>query len=256
MNDPYSVLGLQRGASVDEAKSAFKRLAKECHPDLFPNDPAKEARFKEINSAFDAIENPERVQPGQFHPGQAGFHFTSGNIFDDLFANLHRARNNNLQAACQLTLEEAFTGKTVDIQGLPGNRPLQVQIPPGVIHGMQIIVQQAGENTINNQRPGDLYIQILIVPHPRFVRDGNHLHTAVTVSALDVLKQLPINTIGIDGQALQTTVPSGFDTGQKLRFAGQGMSDRTGRGDLFVELKISFPTLTADQRQIIEQLSG
>ena len=57
MNDPYIVLGIPRSASVEDAKLAFKRLAKGCHPDLFPNDPAKEARFKEINAAYDAIEN-------------------------------------------------------------------------------------------------------------------------------------------------------------------------------------------------------
>lgn len=256
MNNPYVTLGIPQGASVDDAKQAFKRLARECHPDLFPNDPGKEARFKDINNAYDAIENPEKVQSAQFGHPHAGFHFSAGNVFDELFANLHRARNNHLQASCQLTLEEAFTGKTVDIQGIAGNRPpLQVKIPPGVTHGMQLVVQQAGENNISSQRPGDLYIQILVLPHARFVREGSNLHTAVPVSALEVLKQTPIETIGIDGQALRASIPAGYDTGMRLRLAGQGMPDRSGRGDLLVELKISFPVLTSDQRQTIEQLS-
>src|ERR1044071_3716596 len=115
--DPYAVLGIPRGASEEEAKVAFRNLAKTCHPDLHPNDPEAEAKFKSINAAYDAIRNP---QPDPFQ--QVHFRFDEfpfgGSPFEDLFANLRgytrQQRNADLHHEVRLNLEEAFHGKDVD----------------------------------------------------------------------------------------------------------------------------------------------
>jgi curved DNA-binding protein len=263
LKDPYSILGLPRTASVEDAKKAFKTIAKTCHPDLFPNDPTAETRFKEINAAYDAIEHPEPVNPfagaAGFPPG--GFPFTGGGgagIFDDIFAQFHRSRNNDYQFQCQMTLEEAFTGKDIEI-GVPtpagGTSKLQVKIPPGVDHGMRLCVQQGGDHSNQSARPGDLYITVIVVPHQQFTRHGTTLKVTFPVSAIDVLLQRPITVRGIDGQTIKATIPPNWDTARSLRIAGQGMPVNSGRGDLLIDLLVQFPTLNAQQQANLSRMA-
>ena len=257
--DPYAVLGLQHGASEEEAKAAFRALAKTCHPDLHPDDPAAEARFKEINAAYDAIRNPQpqaRFQQFRFDD----FPFHGGSSFDDIFANLRgftrqQQRNNDISIECRLTLEDAFHGKelevTVPIQSNP--RTIKVRIPAGIDDGMQLKVAQAGDHSNKMLRPGDLYLLIRIMPHPTLIRDGRNLRTMVPVSAFDVMLNKDVEVTDIEGKIMLVPIPPGFDTSRKLRLAGKGMQDAHGRGDLLIELFIVFKELTHDQRVLIAQ---
>src|SRR5689334_3169071 len=122
--NPYSVLGLQPGASEAEAKVAFRRLAKTCHPDLHPNDDQAEQRFKEISAAYEMICNPPPPQQFHFHTGNFDdLHFGNspfGNSpFDDLFANLRnytrQQRNANVHMECRISLVDAFYGKEFEL---------------------------------------------------------------------------------------------------------------------------------------------
>lgn len=262
MIDPYAVLGLQPNASEDEVKSAFRKLAKTCHPDLHPNDADAERRFKEINEAYDSIRNP-KPQP-EFGTGGFGFHGHPFNtVFDDIFSNLHgfRQRNPDIHVECRLTLEEAFSGKEVELQvsstrGVPP-RKLKVRIPPGVDNGMRMRVAEAGEQSHPNLRPGDLYLIIQVLPHSTLQRHGRDLSTLVPVSAFDVLLGRDVEVVSIDGKTIKVAIPAGFDSMRKLRLNGQGMPDgRGGRGDLLVELFVHYPPLTLEQRKLIEQAVG
>ena len=257
--DPYAVLGLQPGASASEAKAAFRTLAKTCHPDLHPNDPAAEARFKDINAAYDAISNPQ-PQPN-FHSTQYRFDDFPfpGSPFEDLFANLRgytrQQRNNDVRIECRLTLEDAFHGKeldvTVPVQSNP--RTIKVRIPAGVEDGLHLKVAQAGDHTNKMLRPGDLYLIIRILPHASLVRDGRNLRTVVPVSAFDVLLNRDVEVVDIEGKTMLVPIPPGFDTSRKLRLAGKGMQDAHGRGDMLIELFIVFKELTHEQRVLIAQ---
>lgn len=252
--DPYTVLGIQRGASDDDVKNAFRKLAKTCHPDLHPNNPEAEARFKEINAAYDAIRNP---QPDPMFP----FEHSSfaGSPFEDLFANLRgftrQQRNNDIHMECRLTLEEAFTGKELDVTVPSANNPrtLKVRVPPGVDDGMSLRIAQAGDHSNKVLRPGDLYLIIRILPHASLARVGRNLTTMVPVTAFDVLLGKEIDVTGIDGKTMRIAVPAGFDTSRKLRLAGQGMQDAAGRGDLLIDLFIMFNELSEEQRALVQQ---
>jgi curved DNA-binding protein len=264
--DPYAVLGLSRGASEDDAKQAFRTLAKTCHPDLHPNDPQAEQRFKEISAAYEMIRNPPpepQVNTTHFRFDEFPF---GGSPFDNLFANLHgytrQQRNHDMHMECRLTLEDAFCGKdlelTVPSQSNP--RTIKVRVPPGIDDNTNLRIAQAGDHSNKALRPGDLYLIIRIMPHASLLRAGRNLTTIVPVTAFDVLLGKEIEVIGIDGKSMRVAIPSGFDSSRKMRLAGQGMPDSAGRGDLLIELFVMFPSLTDKQRvlmmQIAEKASG
>lgn len=259
--DPYAVLGLHRGASEQEAKEAFRKLAKTCHPDLHPKDAEAERRFKDINAAYDAIRNPQPDPPNvswQFHTGP--FASPHGRGFEDVFADIfgHMRRNQDQVFNYQMTLEEAFYGKEITLS-VPVNgqspRDIKVTIPPGMANGMKIRIPQGGHQTHPSMTPGDLYLLISIPPHQRFARQGGNLTTVVEVSVFDVLLGKDIEVVGIDGTKLRANMAPGFGAAHRLRLAGQGMSDPyTGvRGDLFVELSVRYPALTTEQQALIRQ---
>lgn len=254
--DPYAVLGLQRGASDEQVKNAFRRLAKTCHPDLHPNNPAAEKRFKEISAAYDAIRNPQPDPIIQTNPFD-DFPFPG---FEDMFANLRGfsrpQRNNDVHLECRLTLEDAFQGKEFDITVPQTTRSLKVRIPPGIEDGTTLRVAGAGDQSLKAMRPGDLFLLVRILPHASLRRFGRNLLTTVPVSAFDVLLGKDIEVLGIDGKTMRIGIPGGFDTSRKLRLAGQGMPDLAGRGDLLIELFIIFDALNDAQRNLIEQAAA
>ena len=259
--DPYAVLGVARGASEQEVKDAFRRLAKTCHPDLHPGDPQAERRFKEINAAYDAIRNPQ-PEPQNFwnvHSSSfgTGSPFGPDSPFEDLFSQVFgRGRNNDSFLELAITLEEAFYGKEITLN-IPPNKPtrtIKVTIRPGITHGMRIRLPQAGHQSHPSITPGDLYLIINVAHHERFSRQGNNLHVTVPVSVFDVLLCREIDVVGIDGQTLRLAIPPRFDA-RKLRLAGHGMPDPhySARGDLIVDLFVQYPVLNEGQQALIRQ---
>lgn len=256
--DPYATLGLQPGASDEDAKSAFRKLAKTCHPDLHPNDPQAEGRFKEINEAYSAItQGAPGAEPFHFRAG--GFNFRVDDIFgtpfDDIFG--HARRNMDTHLECRLTLEECFYGKDLTIQIPAGRstRAINVTIPPGMQHGMRISIPRAGSQLNPTVPPGDLFVAVHIMPHNRFSREGNNLVMMHPVTAFDVLLGKEIVVVGIDGRSFTVTIPSGWDSARKLRLTGQGMPDvhTSNRGDLLIDLFVQYPELNDEQRLLIRQ---
>jgi curved DNA-binding protein len=254
--DPYSILGLSPTATEEEAKVAFRNLAKTCHPDLHPNDPDAERRFKEINTAYDMIcKGTERIDTIQFRTGDFDNMFFNAGPLGDIFHEFRR-RNNDTSITIRMTLEESFHGKEYTISVLrPGiTKPVTVAVPPGVMNGMRVQVPGGGNQPNATQPPGDLYVNIRLLPHDRFRRDHHDLVMMVPVSVFDVLLKKDIEVVNIEGRTLSVNL-SGSRT---LRLAGQGMPDPlnpTFRGDLLVELFVLYPELTADQIDLIRQAS-
>ena len=125
MADPYAILGLQRTPSEDDAKAAFRKLAKTCHPDLHPDNPTAEKRFKEINAAYETICKGETQAGPLFKHGSASFRFEDiftgmgpgGDAWEEMFGNVRaRQRNTDMHLECRLSLEDIFNGKELDIQ--------------------------------------------------------------------------------------------------------------------------------------------
>jgi DnaJ-class molecular chaperone len=269
MSDPYSTLGLARGASPEECKLAFHKLAKTCHPDLHPNDADAEARFKQINAAYDEISNPTPEPQQQGNPFRNfHFNFDPGGMhggrspFDDLFGQMHAQQRHDLVYEARLSLEDVFVGKELNVQipaqqnGGGAAREFKVRVPPGTDDGMRLVIQQGGTQFQAGMRPTDLHIIIRVIPHARFTRHGMNLITTVPVTAFDVLLSNELEVIGIDGHTMRVAIPSGFDSTRKLRLAGQGMADAHGsRGDLLVDLFIHYPPIPAEQQAALRGIA-
>jgi len=274
MSDHYQTLGVGENATPEEIKSAYRRLAKQHHPDLNKGNADSEAMFKRVNEANDVLSDPQkRAQydnqrkfggnphqgfhgqqqgfPGGFHfdfnmgPGGMGFE----DIFNQFFGQQFRQqpiRNRDFQFSISVTLEEAFQGKTMPInfEANGQSKNLTVNIPAGVAHGTKLRFSGHGDRQHANLPPGDLYVIVMISDHPVFHRDGPHLHMDLQLDALDAMVGKQQTVASIDGANLNITVPPGTQQGQKLRVPGQGMQVQNNarqRGDLYINVSITIP---------------
>ena len=272
----YQTLGIKRDASDKEVKQAFRRLARKYHPDVNPGDKAAEAKFKEVNEAYEVLSDPEKRRkydrfgrnwkyadqfpPGGFqaHAGPTGatFNFSDlggfGSIFGEMFGRRGGARTtqrSTVEVKAEVSLEEAYNGatRTVRLPGSQGKR-LEVQVPPGVDNGSRVHVT-AGDT--------ELYLVTRVAPHRRFFRKGADLYLDLSLPLVDAVLGSEQEVPTIKGKVM-LTVPPESQNGQMFRLKGQGMphlgrSDH--RGDLFATLKVMLPTnLTEQERELFGSL--
>ena len=269
--DYYSTLGLKRGASDEEIKKAYRKLAMKHHPDRGGD----QNKFKEISTAYEALTNPEKkriidlggdpnAQGGGFNQGPFEFHFGSGN-FEDIFHNFGfgfgqrpMQRNKSLNINVDVTLEEVLTGKDIDAElGIPGgkSRMINIAIPPGVDNGQQIRYEGMGDNSIPNLRAGDLIVNVRIIPHPVFKREGDSLIYEHTISVWDAMLGTTVSVTTLDKRNLDITVPAGIQPETILSCNGEGLPNiRSKRkGNMLIKIKVSIPkNLTVDQKEKIK----
>jgi DnaJ-class molecular chaperone len=259
--DYYSTLGLQRGASDDDIKKAYRKLAMKHHPDRGGD----QAKFKEISTAYEALSNPEKrriidmggdpnAQPGAggFNQGPFEFHFGTENL-NDLFGNFGfgfgqrpMQRNKSLNINVEVTLEEVLTGKELNAEvGMPGGvkKIINISIPPGVESGQQIRYEGMGDNSIRNLRPGDLIVSIFIRPHTRFFRDGSSLICEQNISVWDAILGTTISLTTLDNKQLDITIPPGTQPETVMSCNGYGLPNIRSRqrGNLLIKVKINIP---------------
>jgi curved DNA-binding protein len=271
--DYYKELGLERGASDEDIKKAFRGLARKHHPDANPNDPQAEERFKRISEAYDVLSDKEKRAAydklssrttgfrGQ-RPPAGGFgvdmddvgDMFSGTSFGDLLSELFgqaggggRARTRPTAAprrvfGVTLTLDEAFNGasKRFTINGTK----VDIAFRPGIATGQRL-------------RIPDGEIEVTVEPHPRFRRSGNDLTTTATIPLTTALLGGTV-TIPLLRGSVELKIPAGTPSTKTFRMKGLGMpvyDAAPSRGDLYVECSISLPShLTDEQRALVEQL--
>ncbi len=273
----YSVLGIDRGASGDEVKRAFRRLARQYHPDLNDGDAAAEMRFKEINEAYDVLSDADKRRDydefGDNWRHASEFRKRGGPTFsragrrsvdsDDLFSvfvdgspfgfgtqmDFDAARSQMIDV--EITLEEAFHGckRLLTLGGHAGNaRTLEVDIPRGISDGGKVRLRPSGVPPID--------LRVKILPHHRLRLEGNDLHMEVPVPLLDAVLGGETLVHTLEGRVM-LKIPTGTQNGEAIRLAGKGMrklrSDE--RGDLFAKVKVVLPDkLTPEQHQLYEHL--
>ncbi len=277
--DYYSTLGLKRGASDDEIKKAYRKLAMKHHPDRGGD----QAKFKEISTAYDALSNPEKkriidmggdpnAQPGMgggFHQGGSPFefHFNSGN-FDDLFGNFGfggfgrqpMRKNKSLNINVEITLEDVLTGKdfTAEVSIPSGNsKVINIQIPAGIENGQQIRYEGMGDNSISSLRPGDLIVNVIVRPHPVFKREGTTLYLEKEISVWDALVGTSTEIQTLDNKTLSINIPAGTQPETILRIPGEGLPQMRTRqkGNMMLKIKVAIPkNLTQSQIDTINKL--
>lgn len=243
----YETLGLKPGASQDEIKKAYRKLAQKYHPDKGGD----EAKFKEIKTAYEYLSNPNAKQPEEEYHDFTSFHEAMRRQAE------HAWRNMPIGITLKVSIEKAFSGCTVPlfISGHAVDYPLKAGLPQGV--QFQDVVDVGGVKKT-------LHITLVITsPKYHFVRVGTEngqdfsgdLITAIDVDAVDIMLGGYAIVEDFTGKRLQVRIPAGFDIGTRLKVAKHGYSNWrgdavNGRGDLYLEVTPKFKQikdLSADQ---------
>ena len=293
MSDYYEVLGVARNASQSDIKQAYRKLARQYHPDVNRDEPDAAEKFKEINTAYevlseqdsrekydkygerwkyaDQIEEAEaaaRSRSGGFTTFTFGDDFSgpfggspfgaggpSADFLEELFGGMRQnARRAPLRVSADISLLEALDGATRYVE-IPddegGTRRLEVKIPSGVDTGSQVHIP-------GRDGRRELYVEVNVLPNPRFQRRGNDLYSEVQVPLVDAVLGAEIPVPSLRGTNLALTVPAESQNGQTFRLRGQGMPPLSGngsRGDLYVTIKVVLPTGLDDSgRALFQQL--
>jgi DnaJ-class molecular chaperone len=284
--DFYETLGVKRDASEDEIKKAYRKLARQYHPDRNPGDKQAETRFKEVQEAYDVLSDKnKRAQfdrfgaagvgagsggPGGFSWGTGGpgggFHFEGdpgqaedllrnlfggGGGFEEILGGRRRGgRRTRPEPAGEV---EADATIPFDIAALGGSvglsvdgRQLDVKVPAGVEEGKKL--------RLRGQGPGgaDLLLKLHIAPHRYFRREGNDIILEVPVSVAEAILGAKVDVPTLDGSKLTVKVPPGTSSGARLRLRGKGVNG----GDQYIEIKVVVPaTVDARGRELIEEFA-
>lgn len=270
--DHYNTLGLQRGATQEEIKKAYRSMAMKHHPDRGGD----EKKFKEISAAYEVLGDPQKkqmydmgVDPSNqqdfgFHQrGPFEFHFGTENL-NDIFNNFgfgfnqrQMRRNKSINVNVDLTLEDVLNGKDIDAEiSIPGGRKkiINISIPPGIEHGQQIRYGGMGDNSIPNAPPGDLIVNIKVKNHSLFKREGDALMVEKIISVWDAILGCDLVVDTIDNKKLSLTIPSGTQPDTVFSCRNEGLPNMRNkvRGNLLVKIKIQIPrNLTESQKDVI-----
>jgi molecular chaperone DnaJ len=342
--DPYEVLRVQRDASEQDIKKAFRQMARELHPDVNAHDPDAEEKFKEAAEAYEILSDPERratydryghdgLRSGGYAPNFDGFG-SIGDLFDAFFGGGASGRAGpaagaDIAVAVEIDLIEAADGVKMEVTyeavdrcehchgngaepGTPietcercggsgqlqattrtpfgqmvrtmacdvchgdgrvptqpcrdcrgrgrvsGRRKLDVEVPAGISDGQRIRLTGRGHAGEMGASAGDLYVLVRVREDERFVREGDHLITAVDVAAPVAALGGTLEVAALEG-SVSIELPAGTQPGDALTLRGHGMPSlgRGRRGDLRVVVNVVIPRrLSEEQRELLEQLKA
>jgi len=284
--DYYQMLGLKKGASADDIKKAYRKLAVKYHPDKNPGDKGAEEKFKEINEAYAVLSDPEKKsQYDQF--GDAGFRqrfsqedifrgFDVGDLFkdkgfdtNDIFSRIFGAgfggfggfqqeggrfaarprKGEDFYMETAVTFREAFNGceKRIAYMKEGAREYLSVKIPAGIENSARLRLNGKGENGINGAPNGDLYLTVKVGLDPLLQREGDDILVSRDIRFTEAVLGASLDVPTMDGTK-RIKIPAGIQPGTKIRLKGLGFPHMggTSRGDLFVRVGINVP----------EQLTG
>jgi curved DNA-binding protein len=287
--DYYKILGVDKKASQEEIKKAYRKLARKMHPDLNPDDKEAHKKFQQINEANEVLSDPEKrkkydqygehwqhadeIEKNKARQNQyqqsGGF---SGDMnegdFSDFFESLfgkqtHQQRGRNVKyrgqdynAELVLPLRQAYTThqQTLAVNG----KNIRITIPAGVENGQIIRLKGHGGPGVNGGPSGDLYITFTIEKDPLFRRDGNDLHTHVDLDLYTAVLGGEVLLDTFSGKIKMKVNPE-TQNGTKIRLKGKGFpvyKHEGSFGDLYVTYQIRIPTgLTEKQKELFTQLS-
>jgi curved DNA-binding protein len=309
--DYYSILGVPKNADEKAIKKAYRKLARQYHPDVNPGDKDAERKFKEINEAYTVLSDPDKrkkydrfgaqweqyeragVNPDDFAWGGFGqpggraqqrtvtpdeFEQMFGGMgFSDFFESLFgggrprtesprstgfggrsaiRQRGQDVTVPVRVSLEEAFHGTNRMLQMDDGRR-IEVKIPRGVKTGSRVRVSGEGGPGIGGGRPGDLYLEIEVAPHPQFTREEDDLRVTVPVDLFTAVLGGEVQVPTLE-RPVVLKIPEGTQNGKTFRLRGLGMphiKNPDKRGDLYAIVDVQIPTrLTPEERELFEKL--
>jgi len=293
--DYYEILGVPRTATPEEIRTAFRKKAREYHPDVAKDKVKGAEKFKEVNEAYEVLSDPAKrakydqmgkETPGggfawQGAPGPGGspdmeeFQF-GGTGYSDFFEHLFGGmgggggfrgpggrrmarRGSDIEGDLMVTLEEALRGSTREVTLQRGGGKMEtyrVKIPAGVREGQRIRLAGKGESGRSGGESGDLYLRVRLARHPDLRVEGSDLYADLEVAPWEAVLGASVPVPTLDG-SVTLKVPGGSTAGQKLRLRGQGLPREDGsRGDLYAVLEIAVPPeIGSEEKKLWEQLA-
>jgi len=315
VEDYYQVLGVDKKASTEDIKKAYRKLALKWHPDKNPNNKAAEEKFKKISEAYAVLSDTEKRQQydqfgsadqfrqqysqedifrnfdldeilrsfgfgGMRGGGRTSFRTSkksgaaSRDSYDDPFGGLFGGlggggrkyanmpqKGQDAEYNLSISLEESVFGTDKKISFQLENRieDISVKIPPGVSTGKKLRLPGKGLSGYNGGPNGDLYLNINVLPHPIFARDGNDLCIEKTIKFTQAALGTTIDVPTLDGMTKRLKIAPGTQNNTKIRMKGFGVPAFKGsslKGDQYVKINIEVPRrLTDRQTKLIQQLA-
>ena len=290
--DYYKVLGVDKNASTEDIKKAYRKLARKHHPDLNPNDKEAHKKFQQINEANEVLSDPEKRKKydqygkdwqhaEQFEQARqqqqqrqstygGGEEFTydfGGGDFSDFFSSIFGGKGNresrqrgfrgqDYEAELHLSLREAATThqQTLTVNG----KNIRITIHAGVENDQKIKLKGHGSPGVNGGPNGDLYITFKIADDPKFKRLGNDLLTTEDIDLYTAVLGGEATIDTLNGK-VKLKVPPETQNGTKVRLKGKGFPvyrNEGQHGDLYVTYHVKIPTNLSDkEKELFTQLS-
>lgn len=266
--DLYQILNVKRSASHDEIRGAYRKLAKEFHPDRNPGNAAAEETFKRVSAAFDILGDPDkrkRYDAGEidasgreaaYSDAGAGQRYRPadnfgdfGDIFGDFFGRTgsggpgggFNMRGMDYRYHLEIEFLEAVNGVKKRVL-LPEGETLDINVPSGVVQGQVLRLKGKGGPGVGRGQAGDALIELKIRTHPFFDREGDDIVLDLPIAVYEAVLGAKVEAPTIAGR-VAITVPKGASSGQVLRLRGKGVRNaQTGNtGDQLVKLRIVLP---------------
>ncbi|HPM69614.1 MAG TPA: DnaJ C-terminal domain-containing protein [Smithellaceae bacterium] len=312
--DYYQILGVDKKASVDEIKKAYRKLAVKWHPDKNPNNKAAEEKFKKISEAYAVLSDSQKRQQydtfgsadqfrqqysqedifrgfdlneilrsfgfGGARGGRTTFRTSrrgGGGFqeYEDPFADLFGSmggggagrqyanvpqKGQDAEYNLLISLEESVLGAEKKISFQIENRveDINVKIPPGISTGKKLRLPGKGLSGYNGGPNGDLYLNINVLSHPIFTRDGNDLYIEKTIKFTQAVLGTTIDVPIIDGSVKRIKISPGTQNNTKIRMKGYGIPNfkSSSKGDQYVKITIEVPKKLSDrQAKLVRQLA-
>jgi curved DNA-binding protein len=306
----YKILGVEKSASDEDIKKAYRKLAMKFHPDRNPGNKQAEEKFKKLSEAYAVLSDQEKrkqydsvgsdafrqrysqedifknfdfsdiLKEFGFDPGGRGARsfgggrtrtFTSGRGGGDPFADLfggaqgyaqHQMpqKGQDLEYNLSITLEESVFGaeKKLTLQQEDRVEEINIKIPPGISSGKKLRLAGKGSPGYDRGQPGDLFLNINILPHPIFARDGVDIYVEKAVNYSQAALGATIDVPTVEGATKRIKIPAGTQSNTKIRMKGYGVPNLKdgGKGDQYVKISVNVPKkLTESQAQLVKKLA-
>jgi len=275
--DLYKILGVSKNDNPDAVKKAYRKLAKDLHPDKTKGDKKLEDRFKEVSEAYEVLSDDKKraeydemrdaYRTGRIPQGgpQGGYQ-SSGNfqdifgggdpndIFSTLFGGGRRgpSKGQDLQTETTISFRDSIFGREINLR--LSDQTVTTRVPAGIKDGAKIKLK--GRGAPGQAGPGDLFITINVTKHPVYTRDGDNLIMTLPVTFDEAALGADIAVPTLQGEEVKVRLAPGTNNGKVLRLKGRGVTRNHATGDLLITIEVTVPQrLDAKAKKALEEFA-